>query len=230
MQPTRRSFPRFDARPRSLSRPWTFQPPPSGIFPTFFTSTWIMCPGSRATILPGRRCTRPGVLGTALHLQRNLDPIVPLGIDLVDLAPDRDAVAALADGSGVGGAGVGGADRTAEELPVFRYHPDPVATGAITRTVLTCAVCRRARGWRLAGVDLELDLDLDLATGDSSPTSGINSPASDGRSPRGVLCPWRSRRLPLPLRPLRRGPRVRRRVLTRATPASERRPPVVPIA
>lgn len=33
------------------------------------------------------------------------------------------------------------------ELPSFRYHPDPVATGAVERLGGTCRVCERERGW-----------------------------------------------------------------------------------
>lgn len=32
-------------------------------------------------------------------------------------------------------------------LPTFRYHPDPVATGAFVAGPGTCRSCRRARGW-----------------------------------------------------------------------------------
>ncbi|MGY5765219.1 CbrC family protein [Brachybacterium sp. DNPG3] len=131
-------------------------------------------PHDRLTLLPDPE--RPGVLGTALHLQRNLNPIVPLGIDLADLAPDPDAVAALSGGTSGDGAD---AEAEAEELPVFRYHPDPVATGAITRTVLACAVCGRARGWRVAGVD------LDPAAGGRRPGAGAGGPGAGG-----ALCPW----------------------------------------
>ncbi|MFI9835323.1 CbrC family protein [Streptomyces sp. NPDC051913] len=33
------------------------------------------------------------------------------------------------------------------ELPVFRYHPDPIATGAVRASAETCACCERATGW-----------------------------------------------------------------------------------
>nr|WP_223242291.1 CbrC family protein [Streptomyces sp. CBMA123] len=33
-----------------------------------------------------------------------------------------------------------------EPLPVFPYHPDPVATGAIVRSDAECSCCGRARG------------------------------------------------------------------------------------
>ncbi|CAN5528954.1 CbrC family protein [soil metagenome] len=34
-----------------------------------------------------------------------------------------------------------------DALPTFRYHPDPVATGAFERQNGTCRACGRARGW-----------------------------------------------------------------------------------
>lgn len=36
-------------------------------------------------------------------------------------------------------------------LPLFRYHPDPVATRAIAVTDETCASCHQARGYRVTG-------------------------------------------------------------------------------
>lgn len=36
---------------------------------------------------------------------------------------------------------------TDDALPRFRYHPDPVATGAFEQQVGTCRRCGRARGW-----------------------------------------------------------------------------------
>lgn len=35
-----------------------------------------------------------------------------------------------------------------EDLPEFRYHPDPVATGAIVTTDDQCECCGRARGYK----------------------------------------------------------------------------------
>jgi uncharacterized protein len=35
-----------------------------------------------------------------------------------------------------------------EPLPDFRYHPDPVATGAFERSAGACRCCGLARGWR----------------------------------------------------------------------------------
>ncbi|MBE1876630.1 CbrC family protein [Myceligenerans pegani] len=35
-------------------------------------------------------------------------------------------------------------------LPSFRYHPDPVATGAISPEAITCSVCGNARPYRYA--------------------------------------------------------------------------------
>ena len=34
-----------------------------------------------------------------------------------------------------------------DPLPTFRYHPDPVATGAFEQQAGTCQRCGRARGW-----------------------------------------------------------------------------------
>lgn len=36
---------------------------------------------------------------------------------------------------------------TDEALPAFRYHPDPVGTGAFERIGRKCSVCGRERGW-----------------------------------------------------------------------------------
>lgn len=36
---------------------------------------------------------------------------------------------------------------TDEPLPTFRYHPDPVGTGAFERHGGTCRSCERPRGW-----------------------------------------------------------------------------------
>ncbi|MGE7435145.1 CbrC family protein [Kitasatospora sp. NPDC001175] len=38
-----------------------------------------------------------------------------------------------------------------EQLPVFPYHPDPVATGAIVRSDGECSCCDRARGYIYTG-------------------------------------------------------------------------------
>lgn len=35
----------------------------------------------------------------------------------------------------------------ADDLPAFRYHPDPVATGVVERQDRACACCGTARGW-----------------------------------------------------------------------------------
>jgi uncharacterized protein CbrC (UPF0167 family) len=43
------------------------------------------------------------------------------------------------------------AEAGAEDPPSFRYHPDPVASGALARTDLGCEACHRARGWRYTG-------------------------------------------------------------------------------
>lgn len=38
-----------------------------------------------------------------------------------------------------------------EALPVFRYHPDPVGTGAVEELRRTCRVCREERRWLVVG-------------------------------------------------------------------------------
>ncbi|SEQ72359.1 hypothetical protein SAMN03159444_02338 [Pseudomonas sp. NFACC02] len=38
-----------------------------------------------------------------------------------------------------------------EELPLFRYHPDPIATGAIEISDERCTCCERARGYIYRG-------------------------------------------------------------------------------
>jgi uncharacterized protein CbrC (UPF0167 family) len=46
------------------------------------------------------------------------------------------------------------------ELPAFRYHPDPLATGSIQTSDTVCVCCERARGFVYAGpVYAEDDLD-----------------------------------------------------------------------
>src|SRR5262245_65284907 len=40
---------------------------------------------------------------------------------------------------------------TAEGLPVFRYHPDPLKTGSIVASDATCRACNRSRGYVYAG-------------------------------------------------------------------------------
>lgn len=37
---------------------------------------------------------------------------------------------------------------TDSTLPRFRYHPDPVATGAFDEVTITCACCSQRRTWR----------------------------------------------------------------------------------
>ena len=34
-----------------------------------------------------------------------------------------------------------------DDLPRFTYHPDPIGTGAITRSAAECPACRRTRGY-----------------------------------------------------------------------------------
>jgi uncharacterized protein CbrC (UPF0167 family) len=37
------------------------------------------------------------------------------------------------------------------ELPAFRYHPDPLATGSVIASDAACAACDKARGYVYAG-------------------------------------------------------------------------------
>lgn len=53
-----------------------------------------------------------------------------------------------------------------DQLPHFRYHPDPVATGSVQGSAAECAVCGRARGWAYAG------------------------PVYAGEELDGEICPW----------------------------------------
>jgi uncharacterized protein CbrC (UPF0167 family) len=50
-----------------------------------------------------------------------------------------------------------------EPLPVFRYHPDPVATGSVVPSDRLCRCCGRARGFIYTGPTYaEADLDNGL--------------------------------------------------------------------
>jgi uncharacterized protein CbrC (UPF0167 family) len=40
---------------------------------------------------------------------------------------------------------------TAEPLPTFRYHPDPIATGSVEKSKTPCVACGKARGYVYAG-------------------------------------------------------------------------------
>src|SRR5262249_7170866 len=55
---------------------------------------------------------------------------------------------------------------TSEELPSFRYHPNPVGTGSIVTSPNACASCGRVRGFIYVG-----------------PTYGIEEHQDD-------ICPW----------------------------------------
>ncbi|PWT93126.1 MAG: hypothetical protein C5B55_05105 [Blastocatellia bacterium] len=46
------------------------------------------------------------------------------------------------------------------DIPTFKYHPDPLATGSIERSEQTCLVCGQARGFIYTGaIYAEDDLD-----------------------------------------------------------------------
>lgn len=49
-----------------------------------------------------------------------------------------------------------------EQLPKFRYHPDPVATGAFEECAATCVCCKKPRGMIYVGPVYAID-DLDEA-------------------------------------------------------------------
>jgi uncharacterized protein len=57
------------------------------------------------------------------------------------------------------------------QLPTFRYHPDPVATGSIVESTTTCTCCGQARGWIYDG-----------------PIYGIDEDDADADEP--TICPW----------------------------------------
>ncbi|MBI3968714.1 MAG: CbrC family protein [Chloroflexi bacterium] len=49
------------------------------------------------------------------------------------------------------------------ELPTFKYHPDPITTGAIVSSPATCLCCGQSRGYVYAGwpyCEAELDQQL----------------------------------------------------------------------
>jgi uncharacterized protein CbrC (UPF0167 family) len=52
---------------------------------------------------------------------------------------------------------------TPSTLPHFRYHPDPIATGSVEPSDVTCALCSQARGYIYTGpVHCEEDHEEDL--------------------------------------------------------------------
>lgn len=55
---------------------------------------------------------------------------------------------------------------TDSALPTFRYHPDPIATGAFEKVTITCVSCSQQRPWRYV------------------------VPAYGTRDLRDSLCPW----------------------------------------
>jgi uncharacterized protein CbrC (UPF0167 family) len=51
-----------------------------------------------------------------------------------------------------------------EELPSFRYHPDPIGTGSIAESGEACRCCHQARGYMYTGpVYAEEELDAEVA-------------------------------------------------------------------
>jgi uncharacterized protein CbrC (UPF0167 family) len=47
-----------------------------------------------------------------------------------------------------------------DDLPRFRYHPDPLATGSVVASAVLCVSCRQARGFIYTG-PVYADEDLD---------------------------------------------------------------------
>lgn len=92
---------------------------------------------TRLVLLPDDE--NPAVLLPALWRQERLEPIRPTPVELpgVDSTPPAKA---SAEGSA--------ALKDRSELPVFRYHPDPVATGAVLADAdAECEVCEQVTGW-----------------------------------------------------------------------------------
>jgi uncharacterized protein len=54
-----------------------------------------------------------------------------------------------------------------QDLPTFRYHPDPIATGSVEPSETVCIVCGRARRYVYTGV-----------------------PSCEDDVEEGVICPW----------------------------------------
>jgi uncharacterized protein len=47
----------------------------------------------------------------------------------------------------------------ASHLPTFRYHPDPVETGAVVASAETCEVCDKVRGYHYVGPTFSAEAD-----------------------------------------------------------------------
>src|SRR5262245_66106106 len=41
--------------------------------------------------------------------------------------------------------------RAAMDLPIFRYHPDPIASGSVKASGVTCVCCKQAKGYVYTG-------------------------------------------------------------------------------
>ena len=77
------------------------------------------------------------------------------------------------------------------DLPSFRYHPDPVATGSVVPSDATCECCGRARGFVYNGptygprtvkalcpwcvADGEAHRQLELTFADAHPLAGVSA-------------------------------------------------------
>lgn len=83
-----------------------------------------------------------------LHRQRGSGDAVPIDADALGVRPTPPA---------------GARPRTRDELPRFRYHPDPVATGAIVEdSAAVCPGCGEARGWAYATTPYGYDRHPDI--------------------------------------------------------------------
>jgi uncharacterized protein CbrC (UPF0167 family) len=80
----------------------------------------------------------------------------------------------------------------AEALPTFRYHPDPVATGAVEASDGTCPCCGAARGYAYVGpvfAEDEVEGLCPWCIADGSAASRFDAEFTevDGDVPDGVL-------------------------------------------
>jgi len=77
-------------------------------------------------------------------------------------------------------------------LPKFTYHPDPLATGALTVSDATCECCGRARGYIYAGVVYaieEIKSVCPWCISDGSLESKYDASLSDGHPLRSAGLP-----------------------------------------
>jgi uncharacterized protein len=81
----------------------------------------------------------------------------PDGIDLTDLvaqlrlAPGEEPAASTQPAPAAPVPAAPAPTVNPGEVPPFRYHPDPVTSGALVSSDLPCVRCRQARGWHYTG-------------------------------------------------------------------------------